>query len=427
MDASDKEFILTAIAHEEERLKKLTHEQEQALSRIQTLRDKLLSYEAIGNVRELPAEYFKISLTPKNSTEKVALFRSLFRGCEDVFPRLWISRAGKKGYAPACLNDWAAGVCGKTLTPPVKCGESSNRKFLPVTDQTILDHLQGRHIIGIYPMLENDTCWFLAADFDKESWMEDVHAFRETCRSMDIPIAVERSRPGNGAHVWFFFTEAISAAVARAMGCFLITETMSNCHQLSMESYDRLFPSQDMLPKGGFGNLIALPLQHESRQKGNTVFLDQDFKPYEDQWNYLASLRRVELATVHQIASDAIQREKVLGMPRAITEDEGETTPWNRLPSRKALKELISGILPEKIHVVVSQQIFVEKKDLSSPLINRIKRLAAFQNPEFYQKQNMRLSTALTPRVITCFEELPDHLALPRGCMDELRGLLSDH
>ena len=138
----------------------------------------------------------------------------------------------------------------------------------------MLAHLQGRHVMGVYPLLEDETCWFLAVDFDKSTWQDDVLAFVATCRQVGLPVAVERSRSGNGAHVWFFFGEPVPAVIARRMGCYLITETMSRRHELSMESYDRLFPSQDTMPRGGFGNLIALPLQHGPRQQGNTVFLD---------------------------------------------------------------------------------------------------------------------------------------------------------
>lgn len=406
------------MAREEALLSKLDAAREQSLARLISLKRELTTFESTCS--EPQAIY-----TARTSEQKVALFRMLFRGREDVFPKLWTSRAGKKGYAPVCSNDWVSGVCGKMLKPPVKCGECVDRKFLPKTDQVILDHLQGRHVIGVYPMLENDTCWFLAADFDKESWMDDVNAFRETCRNMDLPVAIERSRSGNGAHVWFFFTESVSAATARSMGCFLITETMSQRHQLSMESYDRLFPSQDTLPKGGFGNLIALPLQKEPRQKDNTVFLDENFTPYDDQWAFLESLKRIVPEVIQRISNEAVRRGNVIGVSMAIAEEGDDHRPWNRPPSGKIPKEKIIGNLPSEVHAVLAQRIFVEKKDLPSQLITRIKQLAAFQNPEFYKKQNMRLSTARTPRVISCFEEFPEHVAIPRGCIDNLRDLLA--
>jgi len=250
----------------------------------------------------------------QNTTGKSVIVPLAISGREDIFPKLWTSRAGKKGYSPACSNDWIFGTCGKTRKPPViKCSECRDRKFLPVTDQVIIEHLQGRHVIGVYPMFPDDTCCFLAADFDKSTWMDDVRAFRETCKSVNIPVAIERSRSGNGAHAWFFFTEPVSAATARTMGCYLITETMSRRHQLSMESYDRLFPSQDTLTKGGFGNLIALPFQQEPRQKGNTVFLDENFTPYADQWAYLASIGRLLPDVIQRIANEAIRQGAVLG------------------------------------------------------------------------------------------------------------------
>jgi superfamily II DNA or RNA helicase len=417
---SDKKSLQQAIAREEALLSRLDKVREQAFSRLHKFKRQLASEEAACSESQTP-------YAARSSQDKVALFRRLFRGREDVFPKLWTSRAGKKGYSPACTNDWISGVCGKTRKPPIKCGECSNRKFLPITDQVIIDHLQGRHVIGVYPMLPDDTCCFLASDFDKESWMDDVRAFRETCKSLGIPVAVERSRSGNGAHVWFFFTDPVPAATARSMGCFLITETMSRRHQLSMESYDRLFPSQDTLPKGGFGNLIALPFQQEPRQKGNTVFLNESFSPYEDQWAYLASLGCLVPDVIQRISKEAAHLGKVIGIPGSIAEEEDDHTPWTRPPSRKIPKEKISGKFPPEVRGVFAQRLFIEKKDLPSPFITRIKRLASFQNPMFYEKQNLRLSTARIPRVITCFEEHPEHVAIPRGCIDNLHALFADH
>ncbi len=417
---SDKKSLQQAIAREEAILSRLDKAREQALSRINDFKRELASLEATCSESQAP-------YAARTSQEKVALFRSFFRGRADVFPKLWTSRTGKKGYSPACTNDWMSGVCGKTRKPPIKCGECPNRKFLPVTDQVIIDHLQGRHVIGVYPMLPDDSCSFLAADFDKDTWMDDIRAFRETCKSMSIPMAVERSRSGNGAHAWFFFTEPGTAATARTMGCFLITETMSRRHQLSMESYDRLFPSQDTLPKGGFGNLIALPFQQEPRQKGNTVFLDESFTPYEDQWAYLASVGRLSPDAIQRIAHEAIRKNNVLGVPRDSAEEGDDHSPWNRTPSRKTPKTKINGKFPSETRGVFAQRLFIEKKDLPSPFLTRIKRLAAFQNPVFYEKQNLRLSTARIPRVISCYEEHPEHIAVPRGCIDNLRELFAEH
>jgi len=219
---------------------------------------------------QLPPESANLSSTrppltnSSSPAEKIALFRSLFRGREDVYPRRFESRkTGKAGYSPTCANEWVRGVCEK---PKFKCAECPHRRFLPVTDEGIRWHLSGRDdlgrdfVMGVYPMLLDETCPFLAVDFDQESWQADAGAFVETCRALDLPVALERSRSGNGAHVWLFFTEAVSARAARKLGAHILTETMERRPDLGLDSYDRLFPNQDTLPKGGFGNLIALPL-----------------------------------------------------------------------------------------------------------------------------------------------------------------------
>ena len=181
-----------------------------------------------------------------------------------AYPTRFVSKkTGRAGYAPACSNQFVAGVCE---LPKVKCGDCTNQAFRPVDDDALLAHLRGKHVMGVYPMLPDETCWFLAVDFDKSTWKEDVGAFAETARRLGLPALVERSRSGNGAHVWFFFSEPVLAATARKVGRHLVTETMASHHALSMDSYDRLFPSQDTMPRGGFGNLIALPLQHGPRQ-----------------------------------------------------------------------------------------------------------------------------------------------------------------
>lgn len=353
-------------------------------------------------------------------SEKVRLFRSLFHGREDVFARLWWSRKSQRiGYSPVCYHEWNSAWCDK---PRVKCGDCPNPAFTPITDEVIQDHLEGRHTIGIYPMLPDETCYFLAVDFDKQYWMEDTSAFFETCLKMDIPAVVERSRSGNGAHVWIFFSEAVSASAARKLGCYLLTKTMTHHHQLRMDSYDRLFPNQDTLPKGGFGNLISLPLQKEPAEKGNTLFLDKAMRPHKDQWIFLSSITRMDSQTLTTLVREATRTGQIIGAHASTTDEEEH--PWAMSPSRRLWESLPPGPFPAKVRIVTGNLIYIEKKELPSPLLNRIKRLAAFQNPEFYKKQNLRLSTALTPRVICCAEDFPQHLAIPRGCLGELCNLL---
>jgi hypothetical protein len=225
--------------------------------------------------------------------EKIALFRSLFRGREDVFPRRFESKkTGKSGYQPVCRNEWIKPVCQK---PKIKCGECENRNFVSLSDEVIRNHLTGfdpidkyarEYLIGVYPMLLNETCWFLAVDFDKETWVADAKAYLETCRSFKVPAALERSRSGHGGHIWIFFSEPIPAKLARQLGAFMLTQAMEERPEMGFDSYDRFFPSQDTLPKGGFGNLIALPLQKKPRDKGNSVFIDDGFNPHADQWAF---------------------------------------------------------------------------------------------------------------------------------------------
>jgi superfamily II DNA or RNA helicase/very-short-patch-repair endonuclease len=360
-------------------------------------------------------------------TEKIAMFRSLFRGREDVYPQRFESRkTGKAGYAPACANEWVRGVCEK---PKVKCAECPQRRFLPVTDEVVRWHLSGRDelgrafVMGVYPMLLDETCLFLSVDFDKQSWQADAGAFVTTCRELDVPVALERSRSGNGAHVWFFFMEAVSAGVARKLGSHILTETMERRPDLGLDSYDRLFPNQDTLPKGGFGNLIALPLQKTARERGNSVFLDEQSNPHPDQWAFLSSIQRISRARVESLAREAETSGRVVGVRMALTDDDDDS-PWTAPPSRRRKEPPIAGPLPESIEMVLADQLYVPKENLVPALRNRLVRLAAFQNPEFYRAQAMRLPTYDKPRIIHCAEDHAKHIGLPRGCLEEARALL---
>ena len=419
--SAPRERLVAELAKVESELEQLESKRGAAQARIAALRNERAKLDATP--QPLAAEALP-ELAPRAPADKVKLFRQLFRGRPDVYPTRFVSKkTGKPGYAPACSNKFVPGVCE---LPKVKCGDCTRQAFKPVDDAAVLAHLKGQHVMGVYPMQDDETCWFLAVDFDKGTWRDDVRAFVQTSRRVGLPVAVERSRSGNGAHVWFFFAAPVPAATARKMGCHLITETMAGRHELGMDSYDRLFPSQDTMPRGGFGNLIALPLQHGPRQEGNSVFLDDDLVafPDEQQWAQLASITRIDASKVERIASDASLAGSVVGLRVAEVADDEDALPWTRLPSGKSRSPRIAGPLPNRVSAVLAQRLFVDKAGLPSPLLNQIKRIAAFQNPEFYKKQNMRLSTALTPRVISCAEDLPQHVALPRGCRPDLEELL---
>lgn len=360
-----------------------------------------------------------VTVTAFTSDDKIALFRRLFHGRTDVYPVRWESKAGKSGYAPACANEWRTGVCEK---PRIKCADCGNRLLIPLSDQTVYDHLAGQHTIGVYPLLLDDTCYFLAVDFDGDAWREDVRAFAKTARGLDLPVALEISRSGNGAHAWIIFSSPVLAREARALGTALISCTCKHTRQLKLSSYDRMFPNQDRLPKGGFGNLIALPLQKKPREQGYSVFVDDELIPYPDPWAFLASLRPMAPGDLET----AILRSSGGAHPLdvAFVDEEEQAEPWKR-PDGFARQ--LPGPNPERLTATLANQIYLDKEQLPQPLMNRLIRLAAFQNPEFYKAQAMRFSVWDKPRVIGCAENYPRHIALPRGCLDAVCDLLRDN
>ncbi|MHB0958731.1 MAG: TOTE conflict system archaeo-eukaryotic primase domain-containing protein [Pirellulaceae bacterium] len=359
---------------------------------------------------------------------KIALFRTLFRGREDVFARRFESRAsGKSGYSPACGNAWLRGICPK---PRGKCATCQHQQYLPITDAVVRSHLLGHDdrgadfVMGVYPLLLDESCCFLAMDFDKCSWQEDAPAVLATCERLGVPAVLERSRSGNGGHVWVFFAGPVPASLARRLGAYVLTETMEYRPEIGLESYDRLFPNQDTMPQGGFGNLIALPLQGEPRRRGNSVFVDANWEPYADQWHFLSCVQRMAASTVERIVRDATQRGRVIGV-RLVCDEDARTEPWQTPPNRTG-RPTIVGPLPERVELTLGDQIYVPKDALPATLRNQLIRLAAFQNPEFYKAQAMRLSTYDKPRIIACAEELDRYIGLPRGCLEEVQSLLSD-
>ncbi|MCL2660671.1 MAG: DEAD/DEAH box helicase [Acidobacteriaceae bacterium] len=323
------------------------------------------------------------------------------------------------------LKDWKA--INSARVEDRKRVDRDTRKYFPLTDAVIEDHLLGKVTVGVYPLLLDESCWFLAVDFDKKTWTEDSLAFLETCRELGVPASLERSRSGNGGHVWIFFENALSASTARKLGCAILTRTMEQRHQLGLDSYDRLFPNQDTMPKGGFGNLIALPLQSGPRKSGNSVFVDADLRPYPDQWEFLSTVQKMSIAYAEAIITDAQRKGDLIGVRVSIVDDDNAQDPWTLPPSRKRLDQPIEGPLPAEVEIVRSNLLYIEKQKLPPAMLNRMLRLSAFQNPEFYKAQAMRLPTYAKPRVIACGQDFPRHIALPRGCLKDVLALLRAH
>ncbi len=348
--------------------------------------------------------------------DKIELFMSLFKGRNDVYAKRWENRKGQSGYSPACMNEWLPGICNK---PRIKCSGCDQKRYSELNETMIEKHLQGDMVIGIYPMCQDETCCFLAIDFDDKGWEKDISVIRDICTQMDIPVAVERSRSGNGGHLWFFFENNIPASTARKFGSSLLTYSMQERHEISFKSYDRLFPNQDTMPKGGLGNLIALPLQKYSREKGNAVFIDDKFEPYKDQWKFLCHIQKL---TENELLSFLTKLGKGNDLGVLKHEETGTVKPWIKNPVALQAKDF-----PETVEITKSNLLYIKKSGLSQKALNILKRLAAFKNPEFYKYQAMRMPTFNKPRIISCSEEFEDYLALPRGCDDDLINLLNDY
>jgi len=335
---------------------------------------------------------------------KLELFRSLFRGRDDVYARRWEAGDGRCGYSPAGIRNWKAVLSSRPEDR--KKVDRQTRRLLPLTEEIIRRHLIGTETIGIYPLLPDETCWLLAVDLDKAGWHRDAATFLAVCNEWNVPASLERSRSGNGGHVWIFFDRPVPAATARKLGCAILTRAMERRHQMGLDSYDRFFPNQDTLPRNGFGSPIALPLEKGPRQRGNSVFLDPALGPYRDQWQFLSSLERAPAERVEALVQEASRTGEIMGV---------------------RLDKPIPPPLPRQVRIVRGNLLHVEKADLPSRMLNRLMRLAAFENPEFCQAQAMRLSTFGKPRFIACAEDFPQHIGLPRGCLDEVVSLLRAH
>ena len=414
-----------------------TQETEQLQAYIQKLEKENANLRKQLNVHDTPVaeqhtiisekiESQSITLAEKKQRspdEKIRLFRSLFRGREDVYALRWENSAGKSGYSPVCGNEWVKPICQK---PKIKCAQCPHKRLLTLTDAVFYNHLSGKSFVGIYPLLHDDTCYFLAVDFDKNTWQKDALAFFNVCKKYDIPALLERSQSGKGAHIWIFFTDPIPAQTARNLGTGLLTATMQENPQLSMDSYDRLFPNQDTLPQGGYGNLIALPLQGLRRKHGNSTFIDENFNPVNDPWEILENIK---MLSIKQVSAFINQFSKTSSLLDITDHDDtlSDEKPWEQSSIPIEYPVIDQANLPQNIELILSNLIYIETKHLPKILITKLKKIAAFQNPEFYRAQAMRLSTHGKARIIGCAEDLTDYIGLPRGCQEKIEALLAHY
>ena len=355
--------------------------------------------------------------TPSTNEEKIDLFLSLFGARRSLYPKLWINRKkGSKGYSPACSNEWVHGVCEK---PRVKCSDCPNQNFPPLDHSAIHSHLIGRHTIGTYAIREDDGCIFLAADFDGDGWMQDIEAYRRAAEQMGISVGMERSRSGNGGHAWIFFASPVPAVLARRLGTLIVDRASSFHRGMKLSTYDRFFPNQDTCPQGGFGNLIALPLQQEPRKSGHTLFLDENFDPVSDQWSCLASLQKIDLTELQRLLETNCSPEKDIDPTESISLNFDESA-LNVIP--QAVRR---GDFKGTLKLLRSSQISIPLADLPTSLGASLKRLGTIANPVFYEKQRLRFPTINIPRFIFCGEEHDDKLVLPRGTLHDIEKLVS--
>lgn len=349
--------------------------------------------------------------------QKIAIFRGLFRGRTEIFANRWQNKQGRSGYSVACNNEWVQGICNK---PRVKCQDCNHRQFTEINDQVIYSHLAGQQVVGLYPLMQDNSCYFLAADFDKGQWREEVKAMSKACQSFEIPHAIEISRSGNGAHLWIFFNDNVPAKEARLLGFGLLDKAMEFYPNLSFDSYDRLFPNQDILPEGGFGNLIALPLQKEARKSGNSSFVDKDLNVIQEQWQYLAQMESISHIALTKLLTQ-ISLSSALFKEQEVTETR---PPWEATAKAKTLTLENS---PKEVSVTLANHVYFDLNEIPSTLAARLRRLASFSNPVFFKTQALRFSTHGIPRFISCARIEQGYLAIPRGCLDDALELLSEN
>lgn len=420
------------------------------INRLKSILDSACINYSIQNSTDISANDISTeSIINKNITiEQIDQFITLFHGRTDVYAKRFVSKVGNVGYSPACNNFWKTGICPKKERKKIKCVECPNRNWVKLNRRLLREHLEGNKedctdVIGVYPLLADEKCYFLVFDFDNHDntkvtneneganqnndWREDVNAMREICKYNGVDVLVERSRSGKGAHIWMFFDEAINASLARKFGFALLTKGADFVNITNFKSYDRMFPAQDKMPEGGLGNLIALPLQGQALRKGNSAFINEKWKVIQDPWKAMKKIKKLS----KQFVEKKIAEWSLDGLFGVLAEDmsgenekqeEVETKPWEKKKKLLIENDDVSG----KLNIILVNQIYIEKKNVKPRALNRLRRLSAFHNPEFYKKQAMGFSTFETPRIIQCGSDTNEYVCLPRGCKEKLIQLLDE-
>jgi len=331
--------------------------------------------------------------SPFTKTQKIQLFKSLFVVRKDVYAKHWISKDGvKSGYAPVTRT-------------------FRGSDYIAITDSVIQQHLEGKLRLGSYAIVSQVMTTFLVIDLDKASFIEDAKAIVKVANNLELSPLVEVSKSGNGIHIWFFFTTPVRAVDVRRLGDLLITEAMDIAVGIDMSSYDRLFPTQDFVPPDALGNLIALPLHYASRQENKTVFIDIDrMQVFPDQWKLLRSVDKITPSKLSFLLKEYFMH--------STTEE--TLMPWE-------VKKTVPIVFPKQTKVVLYEALYIEKMALSKALINYIKRMASFINPEFYIRQSLRKSTYNTPRIVSLFEQNERYIIVPRGLTEKIKKYFKAH
>ena len=385
----------------------------------------LEEWEEAGALFDERAQIEGIVTSASPARDKLELFRSLFTGRKDVYAHGYRRKDGGIGYTPACANEWKPGICPKVAHQKVKCAECHNRVFPELSDAAIIAHFKGnddrfRDVLGQYVLDKNCNTKVLVIDFDKADWKEATNVVRLVAKRRNINAAVERSRSGNGAHIWFFFLEPISAKAAREFGSCLITEAAALNKTITFEAFDRMLPAQDTIPDGGFGNLIALPFQGKAQREGNSVFVDEQFEPFPDQWLYLSQVQLIPRSTVQNLIETTGDNPHGLATVTVANKTKRYAQkPRKRLP-------LTSRDFPSSLPVTQADMLYIPEKSLSPAAQMEIRGLATFANPEFYRAQAMHQSVFGKPRLIDLSELRDGYVAIPRGCKTQLEQLLRE-